>query len=80
MVAFIDDHRGKYGVEPICEQLPIAPSTYYEPKAQQADPTRRCERARRDDRLRGEIRRVWNENQQVYGVRKAWRQLNRERI
>jgi putative transposase len=80
MVAFIDDHRGEYGVEPICEQLPIAPSTYYEHKAQEADPARRCERAKRDEWLRGEIRRVWNQNLNVYGVRKIWRQLNRERI
>src|SRR5690606_8033032 len=80
MVSFIDDHRGEYGVEPICEQLPIAPSTYYEHKAQEADPTRRCERAQRDEWLCGEICRVWHQNQQVYGVRKVWRQLNRERI
>lgn len=80
MVAFIDDHREEHGVEPICEQLPIAPSTYHARKAQEADPTRRCERARRDEWLRREIRRVWDENQQVYGVRKVWRQLNREGI
>ena len=80
MVAFIDDHRGEYGVEPICEQLPIAPSTYYAHKMQAADPTRRCERAKRDEWLRDEIRRVWNANQQVYGAKKVWKQLNREGI
>lgn len=80
MVAFIDNHREEYGVEPICEQLPIAPSTYYAHKAQEADPTRRCGRAQRDEWLHGEMRRVWDENQQVYGVRKVWRQLNREGI
>ncbi|MGH9335910.1 MAG: IS3 family transposase [Vicinamibacteria bacterium] len=80
MVAFIDDHRVEYGVEPICEQLPIAPSTYYARKAQETDPARRSARAKRDEWLRGEIRRVWDENQQVYGIRKVWRQLNRESV
>lgn len=80
MVAFIDGHRADYGVEPICKQLPIAPSTYYEVKAQQRDPQRRSDRARRDASLCPDIRRVWDENLQVYGVRKVWRQLNRESI
>lgn len=78
MVAFIDRHREKYGVEPICAVLPIAPSTYYAHKAREADPTLRSERAQRDEHLRGEIRRVWNANLEVYGARKVWRQLNRE--
>lgn len=80
MVAFIDAHRGTYGVEPICAQLPIAPSTYYEFKARQADPARRPARARRDAELCPQIQRVWRENFCVYGVKKTWRQLNRERI
>lgn len=80
MVAFIDGHRADYGVEPICKQLPIAPSTYYEVKAQQRDPDRRSDRARHDASLCPDIRRVWDENLQVYGVRKVWRQLNRESI
>lgn len=60
--------------------LPIAPSTYYAHKAQEADPTRRSARAQRDEELRVEIRRVWETNFQVYGVRKVWRQMNREGI
>jgi putative transposase len=80
MVAFIDDHREEHGVEPICELLPIAPSTYYAHKAVESDPALRSCRAKRDEYLKGEIRRVWEENLRVYGVRKVWRQLNRERI
>ena len=80
MVAFIDAHRAAYGVEPICAVLPIAPSTYYLHRARAAEPTRRPARARRDDTLRGEIQRVYDANQQVYGVRKVWRQLTREGV
>jgi transposase InsO family protein len=80
MTAFIDDHREAYGVEPICAVLPIAPSTYYAAKAREAAPSLRPRRARRDDELRVEVRRVWEENRRVYGVRKVWRQLNREGI
>lgn len=80
MVKFIDDHRAEYGVEPICRVLPIAPSTYYAHKALETDPSQRSARARRDEKLRVEIRRIWDENYQVYGVRKVWRQLYRERI
>ena len=78
MVAFVDAHRAEYGVEPICAQLPIAPSTYYELKARQVDANRRPARARRDEELRLVIRRVWEENFRVYGARKVWRQLQRE--
>ncbi len=78
MVAFIDDHREAYGVEPICRVLPIAPSTYYEQKARQADLTRRPGRLVRDADLREEIERVWKENRSVYGARKVWLQLKRE--
>ena len=78
MTAFIDDHRNTYGVESICSVLPVAPSTYYEQKARQADPSRLPDRARRDATLKMEIERVWNENRQVYGARKVWRQLLRE--
>jgi len=79
-VAFIDRHREEYGVEPICSVLPIAPSTYYAHKARGADPTLRSARAKRDDVLQEEVRRVWDDHFQVYGVRKVWRQLNREGI
>jgi len=80
MVAFIDDHREEYGVEPICRVLPIAPSIYYERKAREADPSRLPQRAIRDAALREEIERVWKENFEVYGARKVWRQLVREKV
>src|SRR3979490_2762005 len=79
MIAFIDDHRAAYGVEPICKVLPIAPSTYYAHVAKRADPTRLSARARRDDALMPEVGRVFEGNFGVYGVRKVWRQLKRER-
>ncbi|REF73490.1 integrase-like protein [Paracoccus versutus] len=78
MVGFIDDHRGEHGVEPICKVLPIAPSTYYDHLAKRADPARLSDRARRDAALRPEIERVFEANWRVYGVRKVWRQLDRE--
>ncbi len=77
MVAFIDAHRASHGVESICRQLPIAPATYYHHRACAADPSRRSRRQCRDEELKVEIRRVWDENQQVYGPRKVWRQLKR---
>jgi len=80
MVSFVDGHREEYGVEPICSVLPIAPSTYYERKAREVDPSRLPPRAKRDAVLRGAVRRVWDENQGVYGVRKVWRQLKREGV
>jgi transposase InsO family protein len=80
MIAFIDAHRGTYGVEPICRLLPIAPSTYHAHAARRADPSRQPARMKRDAVLRGEIRRVWEANFGVYGVRKVWRQLLREGI
>ncbi|XWN29802.1 MAG: IS3 family transposase [Devosia sp.] len=78
MIAFIDDHRAEHGVEPICKVLPIAPSTYHDHVMKRADPTRRSPRARRDAELRPKIRRVFDANFQVYGVRKVWRQMRRE--
>lgn len=78
MTAFIDEHRDVYGVEPICKVLPIAPSTYYVHAARQADPALRPNRALSDDLLCVEIRRVYDESRQNYGVRKLWRQLVRE--
>jgi transposase InsO family protein len=80
MIAFIDAHREAYGVEPICEQLPIAPSTYYEAKARQTDPSRLPRRARRDAELKSNIQRVHAANFGVYGARKVWRQLKRENV
>ena len=78
MISFIDAHRSGLGVEPICKLLPIAPSTYYENVAKRTDVDRLSARARRDMALKIEIRRVFNENFQVYGVRKVWWQLQRK--
>ena len=80
MIAFIDDHRGVHGVEPICRELAIAPSTYHAHVNPRADPSKASARARRDALLRGRVRLVWEENFRVYGVRKVWRQLGREGI
>ncbi len=80
MKAFIDQHRDVYGVEPICKVLPIAPSTYYLYAARRTDPAQRSARVQRDECLCEEIRRVWEENLQVYGADKVWRQLRREGV
>jgi len=80
MVRLIDDHRATYGVEPNCAVLPIAPSTYFRHNAQQLDTTKRSARAQRDDELRGHIQRVWDANFQVYGPRKVWHELRREKV
>jgi hypothetical protein len=71
MVSFIDAHRGAHGVEPICDGLPIAPSSYYDHRAKRSEPARLSDRVRRDDALRPEIRRVFEENWGVSGVRKV---------
>jgi transposase InsO family protein len=78
MLAFVDDHRGMYGVEPIRRVLPIAPSTCHARAAQRADPAPGSARWRREAMLRAEVRRVHAENSGVYGVRKVWRQPGRE--
>jgi transposase InsO family protein len=80
MIAFIDAHRDAYGIEPICRVLPIAPSTYHAHAALRADPTRASVRVQRDAGLRQQIQRVFDENFGVYGVRKVWRQLEREGV
>jgi len=81
MVDFIEEHALVYGVEPICAVLPIAPSTYYRHRACRMDPEKRSARAKRDEKLRLEIRRVWGEAfDGVYGADKVWRQLGRERV
>ena len=77
---FIDEHRGTFGVEPICKVLQIAPSAYRRHAALQREPQRRCARAQRDEMLVPEIERVWRGNMQVYGADKVWRQLAREGI
>ena len=78
MIAFIDDHREVHGVEPICKVLPIAPSTYHAHVAKRTDPKKLSTRAKQDMALTPEIARVFAENFEVYGVRKVWRQLQRE--
>jgi transposase InsO family protein len=78
MTAFIDEHRSAFGVEPICNVLPIAPSTYYEHAHRRERPEAAPDRVRRDARLCPEIQRVFDDNYRVYGARKVWRQLLRE--
>jgi len=80
MIAFIDDHRGTHGVEPICKVLPIAPSTYHDHVAKRMNPEKLSVRAKRDLALKPEIAKVFKENFEVYGVRKVWRQLKRESV
>ena len=78
MIAFIDAHRAVHGGEPICRVLPIAPSTDRAHAARRADPSKAPARSRSDTELGVAIRRVWDANFPVYGVRKVWRQLRRE--
>ena len=80
MIAFIDDQRDAHGVEPICKVLPIAPSTYFDHVAKRANPEKLSVRAKRDAILQPEIDRVFRENFRVYGARKVWRQMKRERF
>jgi putative transposase len=77
--SFIDEHRHRHGVERVCKVLQIAPSTYYLHASRMADPTKRAARAQRDEALVPEIERVWHENERVYGAKKVWKQLRRER-
>ena len=78
MIEFVDDQRKEYGVEPICRVLPIAPSTYHDHASQRRDPSRMSQRAKRDAVLNLEVKRVFDRNFGVYGVRKVWWQLLRE--
>ena len=78
MITFIDQHRHTYGVESICDVLPIAPSTYFRRKAHQRDPAQRSARAQRDAVLKAIIHRIWTEQHRVYGARKVWKQMGRE--
>ena len=80
MIKFIDDHRGDHGVEPICKVLPIAPSTYHDHVAKRRDPSKLSAMAKKDLALKPEINRVFEDNFAVYGVRKVWRQLKREKL
>ena len=76
MVDFIEEHREEYGVESICEVLPIAPSTFHRHRTKRVDPDRRSDREKRDDALKPKIRKIWEESfGGVYGARKVWHQL-----
>jgi hypothetical protein len=78
VIAFIDDHRDRHGVKPICQVLPIAPASCCEHPVKRSDPARQPDRAKQDAELRPHIQRVSDDNWQVCGVRKVWRQLRRE--
>ncbi|HGX0504344.1 TPA: IS3 family transposase, partial [Escherichia coli] len=80
MMPLLDKLREQYGVGPLCSELHIAPSTYYHCQQQRHHPDKRSARAQRDDWLKKEIQRVYDENHKIYGVRKVWRQLLREGI
>ena len=80
MINFIKEHRSVCGVEPICRVLQIAPSTFYAHLAIENDPDKASARARRDIELRSEMRRVWEENPEVYGARKLWHAMKREKF
>jgi putative transposase len=77
---FVDEHRGRLGVEPICKALQVAPSAYRRHAARVRDPELRPARAQRDAALLPHIERVWQANMQVYGADKVWRQLHREGV
>jgi transposase InsO family protein len=78
MIAFVDQHRGRFGVEPLCAQLPLCSSSYYAYKAREANPQLQPARWLRDEQLKPEIQRIFEENFSVYGAHKLWKQLNRE--
>ncbi|EHL1780926.1 IS3 family transposase [Salmonella enterica subsp. enterica serovar Braenderup] len=80
IMPLLDKLREQCGVGPVCSELHIAPSTYYHCQQQRHHPDKRSARAQRDDWLKKEIQRVYDENHKVYGVRKVWRQLLREGI
>ena len=80
MIAFIKEHREDLGVEPVCNVLPIAQSTFYAHVAIARNPDLASDRAKRDLMLNREIKRVWEQNNKVYGTRKVWHQLQREKF
>jgi len=79
MVTFIDENRDEYGVEPICSHLPIAPSTYYDHVRKRENPKLRADRVKRDEELMPKIQTAWEQSDGLYGIRKIWRQLLREK-
>ena len=78
MIAFIKEHREDLGVEPVCKVLPIAQSIFYAHVAIARNPDLASDRAKRDGDLSLETKRVWEQNNQVYGIRKVWHPLQRE--
>lgn len=80
MITFIKEHRDIYGVEPICRVLQIAPSTFYARLTIENDPNKASTRSKRDAELRPEMKRVWEDNQSVYGARKLWHAMKREKF
>jgi len=78
MIRFLEDHRGDLGVEPICRVLLIVPSTFYDHMAKRVNPDLLSDWAKRDTALRPEIKRVWEQNHKVYGVREVWHRMRRE--
>ena len=80
MIAFIKQHRGVCGVAPICRVLQIAPSTFYAHLAVENDPAKAPDRVKRDAELRPEMKRVWKDNRSVYGARKLWHTMKREKF
>lgn len=74
----LDNLCGSHGVGPVCHELNIAPSTYYRHQNYRQHPETRSQRDLRDEHLKLEIQRVYDENYRVYGIRKVWRQLQRD--
>lgn len=74
----LDTLSGSHGVGPVCHELNIAPSISYRHRECRRHPEKRSLRDRRDDQLKPEIQRVYDENYSVYGIRKVWGQLQRE--
>ena len=78
MVKFIDDEKEKYGVEPICRILPIAPSTYYRIKDEQDNPEKQSHRKQSDKHLMAQIKQIWQASGCRYGIRKVWHKLKQD--
>lgn len=78
MIRFIEDRSADHGIEPICRVSPISPASFYDHLARRANPSRLSARAKRDEELKPEIERVFEENRGVYGVWKVWHQMRRE--
>ena len=78
--AFIDEHRERFGVEPLCHALRVAPSAYRRHAARLRNPDLQSDRATRDASLSRDVHRVWQANREVYGADKVWRQMHREEV